>query len=57
MFTAEQIAAVPQPDQWDIVASEDRPRTVADDEGVTRTVHDAVLNARRRTRLPEVERA
>lgn len=48
MFTAEQIAAVLQPDQWDIVASEDRPRTVADDEGVARTVHDAVLNARRR---------
>jgi len=49
MFTAEQIAAALLPDQWDVVACEDRPRTVTDEEGVERTVHDAVLNARRRT--------
>lgn len=48
MYTAEQIAAFLQPDQWDVVVREDRSRTVTDDQGVARTVHDAVLNARRR---------
>ncbi|MGI8626148.1 MAG: class I SAM-dependent methyltransferase [Geodermatophilaceae bacterium] len=48
MFTAEQVAAVLQPDHWDVVVCESRPRSLTDDQGVERTVHDVVLNARRR---------
>ncbi len=50
MFTAEQVAAVMQPDLWDILVNESRARRVTDEQGVGRTVQDAILKARRRGR-------
>jgi SAM-dependent methyltransferase len=47
-FTAAEVAATLDPDRWEIVAAERRPRTTLDPEGHEATIHDAVLNARRR---------
>ena len=56
MHTADQVAAVLDPELWDMEVNESRPRTITDDQGVEKTVHDTVLRARRRTaaqgRLP-----
>jgi SAM-dependent methyltransferase len=46
LFTAEEIADALDPADWEIVTSEARPRPVLDPEG--RTIHDAILRARRR---------
>lgn len=47
-FTAEEVAAGLDPDQWDVLVADTRPRPahVHDDREVT--IHDAVLRARRR---------
>jgi hypothetical protein len=47
-FTAVQVAASLDADHWDIVVSEARPRAVLDPAGLSITVYDEVLNARRR---------
>jgi SAM-dependent methyltransferase len=52
LFTAEQLAAELDPLDWEIVASEARPRAVTDADGAGVTVHDAVLRAQRR--LPRI---
>lgn len=46
-FTAGEIAAALDPERWDIVVGEARPRESVDPEGRTVTVHDTVLRARR----------
>jgi len=48
MFTAEELAADLDADQWQIVAAEARPRAAVDPDGRDITIHDAVLVARRR---------
>lgn len=48
MFTAEQAASILEPDDWDLLASDSRPRRTVDPEGNEVTIHDAVLVARRR---------
>jgi 2-polyprenyl-3-methyl-5-hydroxy-6-metoxy-1,4-benzoquinol methylase len=47
MFTGEEVAAALDPNTWDVLAAEARPRTVADPEGHEIVIHDAVLVARR----------
>jgi SAM-dependent methyltransferase len=47
-FTAEQLVADLEPDRWDVLVAEARPRTQADPEGRSVTIHDTVLRARRR---------
>jgi trans-aconitate methyltransferase len=47
-FTATEIAATLDPDGWEIVVSQARPRAAIDPEGNSITVHDEVLTARRR---------
>ena len=49
MFTADEIAALLDPDEWQIVTAEDRSRSVTDGEGRDVKVKDAVLVARRTT--------
>lgn len=49
MFTADQVAAVLDPRLWSIAVNEARPRTVTNNQGDERTVHDAVVTARRRS--------
>jgi hypothetical protein len=44
MFTAEQVAAVLDPAEWEIVASAPE-REAVDPEGRTITIRDAVLRA------------
>jgi len=48
LFTAEQLAAQLDPDEWEIVTCTARPRTANDSEGAPVTVQDAVLRARRK---------
>ncbi len=48
MFTAEQLVAALDPERWDIVTAESRPRPAIDPEGREITISDAVLRARRR---------
>lgn len=48
MFTAEDVAAGLDPDHWEIVVAESRPRRALDPEGREITIADAVLRARRR---------
>lgn len=48
LFTAEQIAADLDPDEWEILSCVSRPRATADSDGVPVTVRDSVLRARRR---------
>jgi thioredoxin reductase/SAM-dependent methyltransferase len=47
-FTAEEIASSLDPDDWDVVVADARPRPAGAHEGDVATVHDAVLVARRR---------
>lgn len=48
LFTAEQIAADLDPDDWEIVTCTARPRATSDSDGAPVTVQDAVLRALRR---------
>ena len=48
MFTAEQVAAVLAPDQWEIVICAAPERQALDPDGQPVTIRDAVLRARRR---------
>ena len=47
-WTASDIAAMLDPDEWAIIVSEARPRSTLDPDGRTVTIHDAVLRAQRR---------
>jgi SAM-dependent methyltransferase len=47
-FTADDVAASLDANEWDIVTHAARPRRATDPEGRTVTIHDAVLHARRR---------
>lgn len=48
-FTASDVAAELDPDQWEVLCEEARPRPVVhSDSGLTVTIHDTVLRARRR---------
>ena len=46
-FTAEDVVADLDDEQWEVLVAEARPRTATDGEGETVTVHDTVLRARR----------
>jgi SAM-dependent methyltransferase len=46
-FTAEEVAGSLDPDRWDVLVAEARPRSARDPEGREVTIHDAVLCARR----------
>jgi len=48
MFTAEQLAADLDPNGWDMMVAESRPRAATGHDGEPVTIHDAVLVARRR---------
>ena len=48
MYTAEQVAATLDPDEWEIVVAEAPEREWHDPEGNPITIRDAVLRARRR---------
>jgi SAM-dependent methyltransferase len=47
-YTAEDVAAILEPERWEVLVTEARPRAVADPEGRTITVHDSILRALRR---------
>jgi SAM-dependent methyltransferase len=47
-FTAEQVADSLDPDQWDVLVADARPRHASDPEGQEITIHDSVLRARKR---------
>jgi SAM-dependent methyltransferase len=47
-FTAQEVAASLDADEWEVLVAEARPRPAAVHEGHDITVHDAVLRARRR---------
>ena len=49
MSTAEELADVLDPQQWDVVLAEARARSATDPDGREITLHDAVLRALRRT--------
>ena len=49
MFTADEIVALLEPEDWQIVTAEARPRSVVDADGGEVQVKDAVLVARRAT--------
>lgn len=49
LFTAEQVAAVLTPDEWEIVVLAAPAREARDADGHLMTIHDAVLKARRRS--------
>jgi len=46
--TADAVAALLAPDDWDVLVTEARPRNVTDPQGNPVTVHDAIMKARRR---------
>jgi thioredoxin reductase/SAM-dependent methyltransferase len=48
MFTAEQLAADLDPNDWDTLVTDSRPRAATGHDGELVTIHDAVLVARRR---------
>jgi SAM-dependent methyltransferase len=48
LFTAEDVVGVLDPAEWEILATEARPRTAVGPDGADVPVHDAVLLARRR---------
>lgn len=48
MFTAEQVAAVLDPQEWASIRAETVPRSTTDPDGNPVTIHDAVLHAVRR---------
>lgn len=52
LFTAEEIAAALDPDEWEIVVCEARPRPATDGDGNPVTVTDSVVRARRRINPP-----
>ena len=47
LFTAADVAALLEPNNWDIIVETSRERTTTDPAGRTITIHDAVLRARR----------
>ena len=47
-FTAQEVAASLDADEWEVLVAEARPRPAAVHEGHDITVHDAVVRARRR---------
>jgi SAM-dependent methyltransferase len=47
-YTAAEVAALLEPDDWDIVVEASRERATTDPAGRTVTIHDVVLRARRR---------
>ena len=47
LYTAEEIAALLDPQAWEILVQAARPREVIDPNGAPAIVHDAVLRARR----------
>jgi SAM-dependent methyltransferase len=47
-FTAEELAASLDPQRWEVLAADARPRRVQDPDGREVTIHDTVLRARRR---------
>jgi SAM-dependent methyltransferase len=47
-FTAEEVADSLDPDVWEVMVTDARPRTARHPEGEEITIHDAVLRARRR---------
>ncbi|HET6382932.1 MAG TPA: class I SAM-dependent methyltransferase [Armatimonadota bacterium] len=49
LYTAAEVAALVEPDRWDIIVEDSRGRTVTDPAGQPITVHDSVFRARRRT--------
>lgn len=49
LHTAEDVAALLDPNDWEIVVSATRPRSATDPAGQAVTVHDTVVRARRRT--------
>ncbi|MCW2780761.1 MAG: putative reductase [Marmoricola sp.] len=46
-FTADELAGELEPEEWEILTSEARPRTATDPEGREITISDTVLKARR----------
>jgi hypothetical protein len=51
-FTAEQVADSLDPDQWEVLVADTRPRPASDPEGRDVTIHhDAVLRARKRPNI------
>jgi thioredoxin reductase/SAM-dependent methyltransferase len=46
-FTAEQLVAELDPEGWEVLVAEARPRQATDPEGREVTIHDTVLRARR----------
>ncbi|NUU31346.1 class I SAM-dependent methyltransferase [Arthrobacter sp. C9C5] len=48
LFTAEQLAADLDPDDWEIVTCTARPRATEDSDGAPVTVRDSVLRAKRK---------
>lgn len=47
-YTADDVAASLEPEHWNVVVAEARPREVLDPDERTITVHDAILRAQRR---------
>lgn len=47
-FTAEEVADSLDPEQWEVVAADARPRPAVNPDGQEIIIRDAVLNARRR---------
>ena len=47
-FTAEQLVADLDPDVWEVLIAEKRPRQSSDAEGRQTTIHDTVVRARKR---------
>ncbi len=47
-FTAEEVAATLDPNEWEILVADAQPREAKDPDGNLMTIHDAVLHARRR---------
>lgn len=48
-FTPADVAAVLEPDRWEVLVQEARPRPFTTPEGTTITIEDTVLRARRRS--------
>ncbi len=46
-YTAADVAALLEPNTWDIIVDASRERSITDPAGRTITIHDAVLRARR----------
>lgn len=47
-FTADEVALSLDPDRWDVLVADARPRSARDPEDREITIHDAVLRARKR---------